>query len=379
MRRILLGGFLLLLAACAGVAPPKKLGLEPVEFAELPGWNEDSPNEALAAFARSCAVLLKKPAGAAMGAAGKAGDWKKPCAALTSIPRSDPAAARAFFETYFTPHAASGADGNEGLFTGYYEAELYGSTKKTKRFHVPLYARPKDLVTVDLGLFRPEWKGQRILGKVDKTRFVPYDERAAIAKNPLPPRAEVLLWVDDPIGAFFLEIQGSGRVRMPDGSIRRIGYDGTNGRGYVAIGKPLAARGDIQKPVTMQKIRAWLSEHPVDRQAALNLNPSYVFFRKLEKDEDGPIGAQGVALTPLRSLAVDPAYIPLGVPLWLATQNGDGKPIRRLVIAQDTGGAIKGAVRGDVFWGAGTEAEAEAGTMQSRGRYFLLLPKTDAR
>jgi len=215
---------------------------------------------------------------------------------------------------------------------------------------------------------------QSIVGKVDGSKLVPVDDRATIAKGSLSGRAQVLVWLDDPIGAFFLEVQGSGRVRLTDGSILPVGYDGANGRAYVAIGKALADRGDLQRPVTMPAIRSWLSAHPAQTQQAMNINPSYVFFRRLPNDN--VLGAQGVALTPTRSLAVDPAYVPLGVPVWLDSVDSRGATLRRLLIAQDTGGAIKGAVRGDFFWGAGDEAATQAGAMQSRGRYFLLLPKS---
>ena len=356
---------LLFLAGCAGVAPqPEKITLTPVAFADLQGWNKDGQSEALAAFAHSCAALTKIP---------KAHAWQTSCAALWDVPPHDDAAARAFFERYFRPYAASGKDDLEGLFTGYYEPELHGSPRQTKRFYVPLYAHPRDLVTADLGQFHAALKGQRIEGKIEKSKLVPYDDRAAIAGNKLQGRAKPIVWVDDPVDAFFLEIQGSGLVRLPDGRTICVGYDGANGRAYVAIGRVLADLDAIERPVTMQKIRSWLAQHPDRAQEVMNLNPSYVFFRKLQGNE--PVGAEGVALTPGRSLAVDPAYLPLGAPVWLAASDGRNALLERLVIAQDTGGAIKGAVRGDFFWGAGREAETQAGAMQSRGHYYLLLPE----
>ena len=357
---------LLLLAACTGVTPsPEKPALTPVDFADLPGWNDDRQSEAIPAWARSCSVLIKGP---------RARDWRAACAALKNVPPHDDAAARAFFELYFRPYAAVSNDGFEGLFTGYYEPELKGSLRRTKRYNIPLYARPRDLVSVDLGLFRPEWQHQHIAGKVEGARLVPYDDRALIEKNSLKGRARVLLWVDDPVDAFFLAIQGSGRVRLTNGQIVRIGYDQANGRAYVALGRVLADLDAIERPVTMQKIRAWLAAHPDRADEVMNLNPSYVFFRKIRGD--GPVGAEGVALTTKRSLAVDPSFVPLGAPVWLDAFDGAGAPLEHLVIAQDTGGAIKGPVRGDLFWGAGFEAAEEAGTMQGRGRYFILLPKS---
>ncbi|MDD5587463.1 MAG: MltA domain-containing protein, partial [Alphaproteobacteria bacterium] len=224
--------------------------------------------------------------------------------------------------------------------------------------------------------FRSDLNGQRIAGKVEGHKLQPYDDRAAIAQGSLAGRARPLLWTDDPVEAFFLEIQGSGRVRLADGTRLRIGYDAQNGKPYVPIGRVLAEEGEIEKPVTMAKIRAWLHAHPERAQAMMNRNPSVVFFRCVEGD--GPKGAQGVVLTPGRSLAVDTAFVPLGVPLWLdPKEDASGEVIRpRLVVAQDTGGAIKGPVRGDLFWGSSPGAEARAGAMQSRGTYYLLLPKT---
>lgn len=304
-----------------------------------------------------------------MGIAGKAEDWKQVCSAVSSVPTRDNAKARRFFEHWFRVYAVNG--GADGLFTGYYEAELNGSRERGGTFQTPLWTRPNDLITVDLGDFRPELKGQRIAGKVDGGKLKPYDDRASIARNGLNGRAEPLMWVDDPVAEFFLEIQGSGRVRMTDGDVERIGFDAQNGRTYVPIGKLLLNENELQSPVTMAKIRDWLKRNPDQAQAMMNRNPSVVFFRRLTNTADGPIGAEGVALTPMRSLAVDTAFVPLGVPLWLALPDSS-----RLVIAQDTGGAIKGPVRGDLFHGHGAEAETASGAMQSAGTYFMLLPIT---
>ena len=251
---------------------------------------------------------------------------------------------------------------------------MRGAQQRHGPYQTPIYARPADLVTVDLGDFKQEWKGKHLAGKVVGQNLKPYDDRATITHGSLNNRATVLAWVDDPTSAFFLAVQGSGRIKLEDGHTLRIGYDGANGHDYVAIGRKLAKSGDLPKPVTMQSIRAWLAAHPDRADGAMNLNPSYVFFRPLQGD--GPMGAEGVALTPHRSLAIDPAFVTLGSPIWLDTTDSANNPLQRMMIAQDTGGAIKGIVRGDVFWGFGAEAEAKAGAMQSRGRYFLLLPKT---
>ena len=376
-RLALLGG-LYLLAACATSAPPAAvkpaadhLVLTPVAFGDLPGWTADRQSEALPAIAKSCVVLARK---STVNLAGSAADWLPICAALSDVPAGDDAAARAFLQRWFTPYAAGTADKDTGLFTGYYEPELQGSREPGGAFQTPLYARPGDLVTVDLGTFLPDLQGKHIAGKVANGRLAVYDDRAAIANGSLAGRAQPLLWVDDPTDAFFLEVQGSGRVRLADGSLVTVGYDAANGRHYTALGGALAARGDIDKPVTMHKIRGWLRDHPDQAQAALDLNASYVFFKLT--DGTGPTGAEGVTLTPRRSLAVDPAFVPLGVPLWLDTADGSGAPFRQMMVAQDTGGAIKGAVRGDIFWGFGPDAAAQAGAMQSPGRYDLLLPRT---
>ncbi len=349
---------LLLLASCTCFSPEVKkeeAKLTPVSFADLEDWNNDAPSEALEAFKKSCPALDAR--------------WKATCAAARSTPD-----ARGFFETEFIPYAVEGPNGTEGLFTGYYLPELTGSLKKENATQTPLYARPSDLITADLGQFKSELKGQKLSGKVFDGKFIPYDDRASIAKESLASRAEPLVWIDNPIDSFFLEIQGSGRVKLRDGTYLYIGYDSSNGRPYAAIGRLLADKGELERPVTMPSIRAKLATEPDRAQEIMNWNPSYVFFRILTTKD--AVGAQGVPLTPTRSLAVDRRFIPLGAPVWLDTTDGKGAPLRRLVIAQDTGGAIKGIVRGDFFWGAGPEATDQAGSMQSQGRYYVLLPKT---
>ena len=372
MKNIAVFFLILLLASCA--TPEKKssgekLVLTPVSFDDLEGWSKDKPAAALGALARSCPSLrVKTP-----NVAGKASDWQKPCAALAQTPGTD-SAARAYFEEWFRPYQVSGREGNTGLFTGYYVPELRGASQRGGAFQTPLYARPADMISVDLGAFKSELKGQHIVGKVEDRKLRPYDDRAAITRGSLEGRALVLAWVDDPVAAFVLQIQGSGRVRLADGSLKPVGYDGANGQSYLPIGRVLKERGEIPTPVTMPAIRDWLVAHPDRAQEIMNLNPSYVFFRQTPNED--VIGAQGVGLTSQRSLAVDADFVPLGTPLWLDTVDGRGDVLQRLMIAQDTGGAIKGVVRGDVFWGAGDAAAAQAGAMQSQGRYYMLLPKT---
>lgn len=371
-------GAALVLAAC-GTGPEDSgdsaAGWTPVAFSALPGWTADRHDEAAAALAKSCAVLARRPASRSLGAgglAGTVGDWRPLCEAL---PPPGAAAARAFFERWFTPWAA----GADGLFTGYYEPTLAASLRRSERYATPLYARPPDLVSVALGDFRPDLAGERIAGRVIDGRLAPYPSRSEIAAGQLEGRGLEIAWIADPVDAFFLHIQGSGRLALDDGGVLRVGYDGRNGRPYTAIGGVLAEEGEIaREEVSMQSIRAWLAANPERAERVMNANSSYVFFRTLA---DGPVGAQGAVLTPGRSLAVDRRFVPLSVPVWLDTEaplpDGSGSaPLRRLAIAQDTGSAIRGRVRGDVFWGAGAAAAAIAGRMNSRGRYYLLLPKS---
>jgi peptidoglycan lytic transglycosylase A len=267
------------------------------------------------------------------------------------------------------------------LFTGYYEPVLNGSRRRSARYPVPLHVAPPELRRVDLGRFNPDLAGYAIYGRVADGEFVPYYSRAEIEDGALAGRRLELLWVDDPIAKFFLQIQGSGQVRLDDGEVVRVGYASQNGQPYRAIGRDLVESGALrQDEVSLQSIRAWLEAHPQAAAAMMARNPSYIFFREHPElaASDGPLGSEGVPLTAGRSLAVDRRYLPLGAPLWLETTAPwpDGEaPLRRLMVAQDTGGAIKGVVRGDVYWGAGASAEAVAGRMKSQGRYAILLPR----
>ncbi len=376
------------LASCAGKPPappapppepPARLVLAPSTFADIPGWGADRHGEALPALLRSCARLARLPDTQAIGndaLAGRVGDWRALCDAARTLP---PAAARNFFEANFLPFALSNNDARDGLFTGYYEPELNGSLTRTPRFSVPLYGRPDDLVTVDLGAFREELRGQRIAGRVEGGALRPYEPRARIVEGALGSRGKPLVWVDDATEAFFLEVQGSGRVVLPDGRVLRVGFAAQNGHPYVPIGRTLIERGALTREnVSMQSIKAWLAANPAEAAAIRNSNPSYVFFRTVEGD--GPLGSEGVALTPGRSLAVDRSFLPMGVPMFLDA--GDpldaNARLARLVMAQDTGGAIRGPVRGDVFWGAGKMAEEYAGRMRATGRAWILLPRAVA-
>lgn len=388
---------------------PPRLVLAESSWEELPGWDEDAVAAALPALLRSCEVWRNRDAVTTLGEQGAAGtvaDWLPLCdraAALAAPPptatASTDATARAADSATTTatgtdrddalrtllvdllrPVAVSNRGDVEGLFTGYYEPTLRGSRVEGGEFTVPLYVRPPELVSVDLGRFRPDLKGKRIAGRVEDGALVPFFDRAAIDEGALAGRDLELVWVDDPVDAFFLEIQGSGRIQLPDGTEMRVGYAGQNGFPYSAIGRALIERGALtREQVSMDAIREWLSTNPDEAREVMRTNASYVFFREIPGE--GPIGSLGVALTPERSLAVDPLFVPLGVPVWIDTTvpagaPGGPRPLQRLLVAQDTGGAITGPVRGDVFWGHGEDAATTAGSMRQPGRLWILLPKT---
>lgn len=363
-------------------APPFRLA--PVDFAALPGWSMDDPRKALDAFRRSCAGIAKRPPSEPMGWRGYAGTaalWFAPCSALPSATVSA-GDARAFFEKWFAPVRVD----RPAHFTGYYEPELSGSRSPTTRYRVPIYGRPKDLVTVDLGSFRHALEGEHIAGRIEGAKLVPYAARADIDAHGLP-AAPVLLYTDDPVSAFFLQIQGSGLVKLNDGAIVRLAYAAKNGRAYTPIGRVLMAQGALdRKNISLQTIRAWLNAHPSDAQRVMEADQSFVFFEiaPLGDPALGSPGTEGVPLTPGASLAVDERFHPFGAPVYVATTIPDpngAKPDRNfqnLLIAQDTGGAIKGSARGDIFFGAGSDAEAIAGRLNAHGQFFVLIPKAAA-
>lgn len=401
---IVLSVLVFILSACAGgggvVTPTSstaKLKLSPQSFSNLPEWQSENFHDLAAAYDRSCNVLLKRDSQKQIGSDpqfGKLQEWQIACRKFAKINKTNANAVRQFFEANFTPYAASAggtrsATSDEGLFTGYYEASLNGSRTRHGAYQYPLRARPNDLVMVNLGDFREELKGQRIAGRVKGGRLKPYETHAEIINGGLPASQDkALVWVDSAIDAFFIQIQGSGIVRLDDGSIMRVGYAGQNGHPYYAIGRELVKRGDLRKDeVSLQSIRHWLQTHPDQAQALMTTNKSYVFFeeQKGKDNNDGPKGGSGLSLTPMRSLAVDHSLIPYHVPVYLSvaapqsnnakTTNTGTKPINRLMMAQDTGGAIRGPVRGDFFWGYGAKAEEMAGNMKSKGRYWFLIPK----
>jgi membrane-bound lytic murein transglycosylase A len=314
---------------------------------------------ALAAFRLSCPTLMRRTdqSGLTRGT-----DWNNACAAAGSWPDSS---AVEFFSRYF--EAVQIGDG-KAFVTGYYEPEISGSRNRRSGYEVPIYRRPADLIDVNLGQFTDALKGKTIRGKVQGSNFVPYDDRSQIVDGALSGRGLELAWAADPVEFFFLQVQGSGRLRLPDGGVMRIGYDGQNGRDYTGIGKLMKDRGLIQAG-SMQDIMAWLRANPAEGAAIMNENKSFVFFRELTGA--GPLGALGVAVTPEATVAADPKYVPLGAPVLLSLDRAEPNGIW---IAQDTGGAIKGANRFDSFWGAGDRARGIAGGMSARGSALLLLP-----
>jgi membrane-bound lytic murein transglycosylase A len=354
--------------ACPGVKPPvpQVPTLAPASFADLPGWTTDTVAQAWSAFAASCRAMRFQP------------PWQAVCDEAAKIADPSEAAARQFFETNFVPYRVANGDGTtQGLVTGYYEPLLRGSRSKTSPFLYPLYAPPDDLLVIDLTAVNPDLKNMRLRGRLDGRRVVPYFSRAEIDGGVAPVAGKEIVWVDDPIEAFFLQVQGSGRVKLENGDLLRVGYADQNGHPYQSIGRWLVDKGELSLPeASMQGIQKWARSNPQRLSELLNQNPSYVFFRELPSAEGGPPGAQGVPLTPERSIAVDPRFVPLGAPVWLATTRPNSSvPLERLVVAQDTGGAIRGAVRADFFWGFGPDAGREAGRMRQQGRMWVLLPR----
>lgn len=352
------------------------MDLVPTGFDRLPGWAEDAAAAVLPAMQKSCNRITKLPIDRSIGfdgIGGTAADWYAPCAAAARVPAGDHQAARLMFETWFSPWQVL-ADGTpNGLFTGYFEPEIKGSRQRQGRFTIPIHGKPSDLVTADLGRFRPELAGEQLVGRLDGARVVPYPSRAEIEAGAIESKAPVMAWTDDAVDFAIMQIQGSGRVRLEDGSQIRLGVAGSNGHKFVGIGKLLKESGRLEGESSMPAIRAWLKANPAEGRDMLSRNPRYIFYAV--NMGEGPLGTEGVALTAERSLAVDPRYIPLGAPVWLDTTDPRGRPLRRLMMAQDTGAAIKGPVRGDVFWGAGEAAFDQAGRMKSPGRMTLLLPK----
>ena len=362
----------------------QKLVLTEVSFQKLSGWIIDNHNHAFEAFLRTCSKILNRPPDSQIAFGQnitKKIDLGRACkeAVQVNINRTSQNT-RIFFETRFRLYQVSSGDNKTGLITGYFEPLLRGSRKKSSKYNIPIYKRPVDLVSVDLGRFRVGWLGRQISGRLRGNRLIPYFSRSAIDMGALKGKGLELLWVDNAIDAFFLHIQGSGRVVLDTGEVIRAGFAGRNGHPYYAIGRDLIKRGLISKEkISLQTIRAWLEKNQNLATSLMHKNKSYIFFHELEKTKtpgkDGPIGSAGVPLTSGRSLAVDRKYFPMGIPIWINTTHPITKnPLNRLMIAQDTGGAIVGPVRGDFFWGTGLNAREAAGKMKQRGQVFILLP-----
>ncbi len=418
---------------CPSVEPAKPAAkpLQPAAWSDLPDWAADDPLPAFEAFRASCATLAKRPLWRAscesalqadigagpsqadappvggsepvlrargankVGAGPSQADAPPVTASGDFMGGSEPVlrargankvgagktaseAVRAWFEGQFQPWALTQPDGDRtGLVTGYYEPVIRGSRGRKAPFLTPVFAPPADLIVVELDSLYPELKHMRLRGRIEGRKLVPYHDRADWAVQEKQRADAALLWVDDPLDFFFLQIQGSGQVVLDDGSRVRIGYADQNGHPYRSIGRWLIDQNELRShEASMQGIKAWATAHPRRLHELLNVNPSMVFFRELPATGSGPPGALGVPLTPERSIAVDPRHVPLGAPVWLATtQPNSDQVLNRLMLAQDTGGAIRGPVRADFYWGSGASAGSQAGRMKQRGMMWVLLPR----
>ncbi|MFZ2162543.1 MAG: murein transglycosylase A [Sideroxyarcus sp.] len=363
-------------AACQTPLPPVEIkppvGKASPDFmvskwAMLPDWPTQDLAASWPALLQSCNALRYKPV------------WLPICAAAAKVDREDALAQRAFYETWFTPYQVFNPDGTDtGMVTGYYEPLIKGSRKQSKHFAYPIYAPPEDMLEVDMGDLYPQFRGQKVRARLQGKRVVPYFNRAEIdAGLAQTLKGRELFWVENPVELFFLQIQGSGRVELEDGTRVKIGYAEQNGHGYASIGRKLIDMGELKlEEASMQGIKKWAENNPERLPTLLGHNPSYVFFRELPDTLSAPIGALNVPLTEEYSIAVDQRTIPLGVPVFLATtQPNSSEPLNRLMFAQDTGGAIRGAVRADFFWGFGEIAAIRAGSMKQSGRMWVLFPR----
>ncbi len=379
---ILIIGVLFLIGYSLWQPKPHKLTFKKASFSQLPGWNQTDTRKSLRAFQISCKAFLKQDPNKSVGSEYldlQVKDWFPACNEALSLSTNSHTITRHFFQKWFTPVAFFDQKPVHGLFTGYYMPLLQGSLTKTKRFNVPLYGMPNNLVTVNLDTFYLDLKHRKIYGRLKGNTVIPFYSREEINNGAIKTSAPVIAWVDSFIERSFLEIQGSGVIQLTDGSQLVVGYAAQNGAPYTAIAKVLIDKGVMTRDnASMQHIRTYLKAHPEDIHPVLNQNKSFVFFSVLRHQE--ALGAQGVALTPGYSLAVDRKWVPLGVPIWLNTtrpsdKSDDHKTFQRLMIAQDTGGAIKGVVRGDVYWGAGERATNIAGRMKNDGYYWLFIPR----
>lgn len=381
MRRYVGVAAVAALAGCVKPPPvPQTLALQSVRFDQLPGWRDDRLTESFPALRAQChrlALLAPDTALGGQGLAdtygGKPGEWATPCRASAFLVANDAAGIRTFYETWFQPYRIL----DTALFSGYYEPEVFGARAPDSVFKVPLLARPTDLLQGPPPPDDP--RGPPTVGRNVGGKFLPYFTRAEIEAGAMAAAAHPLLWLRDPADLFFLQIQGSGRVRLADGSVVRVGYGGQNGRPYTPIGRVLLQMNALApQDISMQNIRGWLAAHPDQAKAVMDRNEDYVFFRQLTGADAtlGPPGALGVDLSPARSAAVDPHFLPLGTPVFLDTTDPiSGKPWQHLLLAQDSGTDIRGPARVDIFFGAGAAAEQGAGRMHAGGTEYVLLPR----
>jgi len=318
------------------------------------------------AWLRSCDALKNKNA------------WKNVCSKSKEIFNpTDKEITNFFYQNFHLYQAFQKDGGEEGLVTGYYQPLLQGSRKKTRKYQIPLYGPPSDLITVDLSEVYPDLKYKRLRGRVEGNKLIPYHTREEITEDKYPLQGNELFWVRDAVEAFFLEIQGSGVIAFEDGTRTQVGYADQNGHPYRSMGRELIHKGELSRhKVSMQSIKAWAKKNKKKLQRFMNANPSVVFFRELPRGLPGPIGALGVPIAAERSVAVDRKFVPLGAPLILSTTHPNSKKsLQQLMIAQDTGGAIGGGVRIDFYWGQGNVAGKKAGSMKQKGKVWVILPK----
>ena len=328
---------------------------------------QDEASQAWPAWLHGCEKLIKK------------NDWKIPCEEARNLSSPSSMEVINYLHTYFNLYKAKNEDGSsKGLITGYYQPLLKGSRAKTKKYKIPLYSPPLDLITVELSEIYPELKYKRLRGRVEGNKLIPYLTRKEISKKDYPLQGNELLWVENSVESFFLEIQGSGVIKFEDGSTTQVGYADQNGHPYRSLGLALIRKGELKRhKVSMQSIKAWAKKNKRKLQKFLNANPSTVFFRELPRGLPGPIGALGVPISSERSVAIDRKFIPLGAPIFLTTTEPNSNvSLNKLMIAQDTGGAINGGVRADFYWGQGKIAGSRAGSMKQSGEIWVMLPKT---
>jgi membrane-bound lytic murein transglycosylase A len=384
VNRSLIAG-LFLTAACllgspAGSAPASPLGdarLEALSFADLPGWESDDHAAALRAFGRTCEPIL---AGKLEPVASNPDNLRSACRTARDVP-AEPDKARRFFERSFEPVEVVPASG-AGFLTGYFEPEVEGSLEPSAAFPTPLLARPDDLVSFAPGEGGPGLDPRLAAARRTSAGLEPYPDRAAIESGALGARARPVAFVRDPVELFIIQVQGSARLRLPDGSTLRVAYDGRNGHPYTSIGRILVERRHVPlAEMNLERLTSWLRDNPAEAAEIMRRNRSYVFFRRADEiaPGDGPIGGAGIPLTPMRSLAVDRSIWSYGLPVWLEGElprAGEGaEPLRRLMIAQDTGTAIVGPARGDFFFGSGPEAGTRAGLLRHPVRFVVLRPR----